>query len=298
MKPIFFCFLTRTQLRDEDVKLYPQLTTQFVYETPQVGKVILDLGIYLQFKNNHDFYHPELAGICRNAFENKEDPPVIDSDFINTGIKNYPTPKTIKEKIRHLLHYLYKNGGADYAEFTLSSLRDYPLVYATGEEEFNKIMKHLQEKYFINVDNPIRMAGHRVDYHGVTLTDLGIEEAEKELPKMPMIGLANQEIKSGDPEIDKTINHAKKLFFEVPQTIDKMRSACESLSYVLEPLKKDCESLFGKKDTNDFFQIVNEFDIRHNKHSTKQIQYPEQLEWIFYSLLNTINTYTKLKMRK
>ena len=76
-----------------------------------------------------------------------------------------------------------------------------------------------------------------------------------------------------------------------------MRSACENLSYVLEPLRKDCEVLFTKSDTNVFFKIINDFDIRHNKNTTKQIEFPEQLEWIFYSLLNTINTYTKLKQR-
>lgn len=297
MTPMFFCFLTGTQLSENDVKIHPQTSSLFVYETPQIGKAKLAYSTYLEFKNNRAFKHPELAGICRNAYENNEEPPVIDSDFMTKGINQFSIPKSFKEKVRHLLHYLYKKGGNDYAEFTLGSLRDFPLVFASGEEEFNKIMKHLEDRYFIKVDNPLRMAGHRVDYLGVSLTDLGIEEAEKELPKMPMIGLVNQDIISGDAEIDKTINHAKKLFFEAPQTLDKMRSACESLSYVLEPLKKDCEGLFGKKDTNDFFQIVNEFDIRHNKHTTKQIQYTEQLEWIFYSLLNTINTYTKLKLK-
>lgn len=55
--------------------------------------------------------------------------------------------------------------------------------------------------------------------------------------------------------------------------------------------------LFTKGDTNVFFKIINDFDIRHNKNTTRQIEFPEQLEWIFYSLLNTINTYTKLKQR-
>lgn len=297
MRLKFFCLLTGTQLSENEVKIHPQISSLFIYETPQIGKVKLAYSTYLEFNNNRSFKHPELAGVCRNAFEKKEEPPIIDSDFITQGITKLSVPKTFKEKVRHLLNFLYKNGGNDYAKFTLDSLKDYPLVYATGEEEFNRVMKHLVDKYFIHVDTPIGMAGHRINYLGVTLTDIGLEEVEKELPKMPMIGLVNQEINSGDPEINETINHAKNLFFEVPQTLDKMRSACESLSYVLEPLKKDCERLFGKKDTNDFFQIVNEFDIRHNKHTTKQIQYPEQLEWVFYCLLNTINTYTKLKLK-
>ena len=79
--------------------------------------------------------------------------------------------------------------------------------------------------------------------------------------------------------------------------MDKMRSACEVLSYILEPLRKDLEKYFKQKDISDFFQLVNNFDIRHNKESTKDIIHEEQLEWVYYSLLNTINTYTKLQKR-
>jgi len=41
--------------------------------------------------------------------------------------------------------------------------------------------------------------------------------------------------------------------------------------------------------------MVNNFNIRHNKTSTKVIEHEVQLEWIFYSLLNTITTYIKIR---
>ena len=134
-------------------------------------------------------------------------------------------------------------------------------------------------------------------YKDVQLTDFGIEEIEKELPKIPMYGLINDSISTGNPEVDKKINHAKLLFFNKPQTPERMRSACETLSHVLEPLKKDIGKYFTNKDVKDFFQIVNAFDIRHNKESTQNIIHEEQLEWIFYTLLNTINCYTKLEKK-
>lgn len=40
---------------------------------------------------------------------------------------------------------------------------------------------------------------------------------------------------------------------------------------------------------NECFAIVNENDIHHNKNSTRAIEHEKQFEWIFYSLLNTIN---------
>ncbi|MBK8343770.1 MAG: hypothetical protein IPL12_10940 [Bacteroidetes bacterium] len=63
-------------------------------------------------------------------------------------------------------------------------------------------------------------------------------------------------------------------------------------------IKKDLFNYFDSKDVNAFFQIVNDFDIRHNKISTKVLEHPEQLEWVFYTLLNSINMYVKLKTKK
>ena len=76
--------------------------------------------------------------------------------------------------------------------------------------------------------------------------------------------------------------------------MEKMRSACETLMFVLEPLREELR-VFFKGDTEHFFNIVNNFCIRHNKERTKAIEMPEQFEWLFYSLLNTINTYVKIK---
>lgn len=291
------CPLTGLRMDPSESKIYPTTDMTYTYEFILVGKVKIALPTYQNFINSKLFKHPILAGICRESFENKTEPPLINTDFLENGIKNINYPKTFIEKSLQLLKFMYKNEGNDYADFEFNSIRDYPLAYATGEEEFNKIIDHLENKYFIKIGNRLGMAGHRIVYQKVTLMDYGIEEVEKELPKIPMIGLVNQEISTGEQRIDSIINHAKKLFFEEPTTLDKMRSACESLSYVLEPLRTECEKLFTKRDVNDFFKIINEFDIRHNKDSTKQIQLPEQLEWIFYSLLNTINTYTKLKKR-
>lgn len=294
--PIQFCVLTGKQIFDGQAKFFPQTDGTFTYEYTLVGKVKIALPTYQVFMNNRDFKHFDLAGICRNAFLEGKEPPLIDTAFI-TGIKNLHLPNNIKEKATHLLKYMYNNGGKDYAGFNLTSSEDFTIAYATGEEEFNKIIKNLEDRSLIAIDANLGMSGHTVVYRDITLTDAGIAAIEQELPKIPMIGLVDQEITTGDGDTDKKINHAKKLFFSQPQTMDNMRSACETLSYVLEPLREDCTKILGRRDMAAFFTIVNDFDIRHNKDSTKQIQYPEQLEWTFYSLLNTINAYTKLKHR-
>lgn len=81
------------------------------------------------------------------------------------------------------------------------------------------------------------------------------------------------------------------------QQWEQLRSACITLAAVLERYRGDLSFAFGKKDTDAFFALVNEFDIRHNHTRVKQIEHPEQLEWVYYTLLNSISTYCKLKAR-
>jgi len=296
MDKLHHCILTGFQF-DNAITIEPSLGTFISYNFVTVGKVKIGIPTLIEFMNKNEFNHPILAGICRNAFENKEEPPLITREFIQNEIKNLSFPKSFKEKFRHLLKYMYDRGGNNFKTFSFSSSRDYPICFAESHEEFVRIMEYLEKNYFIEWKNVQIYAGGVKQYLDVQLTDTGIEEVERDLPNIPMIGLVNQEISTGDIEIDNKINHAKDLFFQEPQTVDRMRSACESLSFVLEPLRQDMKRYFKVKDTEDFFQIVNTFDIRHNKEHTKDIEHPEQLEWIFYTLLNTVNAYTKLKQR-
>lgn len=267
------------------------------YSHDIVGKVKIGHPTLIKFMNQRTYKNPILAGICRNAFENNTEPPIITQSFIDNDLKNIDYPKSFKEKSYHLLKYMYEKGGNDYKSFDFYNERDYPICYSNDLDEFSKVIDKLKEKYLINFNSEQPMAHSLKWYIGVELTDLGIDKVEESLPKIPLIGLVDQEISTGDPSIDEKINHAKKLFFQEPLTIDQMRSSCETLSFVLEPLRQEIKSYFKSKDIEDFFNIVNNFDIRHNKDKTKEIEHPEQMEWIFYSLLNTINTYTKLKSK-
>jgi hypothetical protein len=187
-------------------------------------------------------------------------------------------------------------GGKENHKFRMTSFEDFALAYSSPEE-FTRIIDQLESDYFITIDNKTGTLEKHEFYFGLKLTNSGREEVEKDLPKIPMYGLINQNITTGNTEIDDQINHARELFFSENPTLEKMRSACETLSYVLEPIKDDLVNYFSQKDVKTFFQLVNSFDIRHNKDSTINLEYEEQLEWIFYTLLNTINAYTKLKLR-
>lgn len=257
---------------------------------------ISDVALII-LQNNDEPKRHLLAGICRNHFEMKKDPPLITSELINSDIeKEYNLPKTKKEKAMHLLKYMYNKGGDDLEKFNFYNYADRTITYSENPSEFNVIIRYLEDENYINIGRDRSMGADVMMYNDVMLTSYGIEKVQEDLPKIPMIGLVDQEISTGDIEVDEKINHAKKLFLD-SESMDNKRSACENLSFILEPLRDHLKDHFSSKDINDFFQIVNNFDVRHNKDHTKSLEHPEQLEWVFYTLLNTINTYAKLKAR-
>ena len=298
---IDICALIGYELKKENIK--PLTGAKIEYETEYVGKVEITLSAYQLLRNDllndtNKYKRFLIAGICKNRTVNNLPPILIDSNFIDSGYKKENPPEDFEEKCTVLNKVLYQLYGKENREFELNTSKHFPLAYA-DPEEFTRIIDQLKTDSKISFRKKEKMdrSGFINLYFGVKVTNFGKEEAKKSLPKIPLFGLISQSITTGDNEKDEKLNHARELFFEEPQSLDKMRSACETLSYVLEPLREDLKNYFSSQDVSDFFQIVNKFDIRHNKHTTKKIVDPEQLEWIFYSLLNTINTYSKLKNR-
>jgi hypothetical protein len=287
------CALTGYEFREGELK--PIVGTTLEYETKFVGKVKITIVAYDELLKG-EFERFLLAGICKNRTLQNEEPILIDSNFIREGYKKYLSLKNFDDKCTHFLKYLYENGGSDNKDFEFYSTRAFPITYS-DPDEFTRIIDQLYSDSSITIGKVHSMGRDQSQksYMGLKITSLGKNKVKKVLPKIPLFGLINQTIKTGNTDVDEKINHARELFFDEPQTLDKMRSACESLSFVLEPLREELKSYFIQKDVSDFFQIVNNFDIRHNKEATKNLIHPEQLEWVFYSLLNTINTYTKLK---
>jgi len=266
----------------------------FKYYSPIAGQVNISLPLMIEYINNGDYNHYVLAGICRNSTVRNVEAPLISAAFIRDDLPTYSYPRSFVEKANHLLKLLYDLGGNEYKSASLFPMHDYPLCFSKHPEAFERVVRYLGNETFLEWANGANVNG---SFRKVLLTKEGINEVEKGLPKMPMIGLVSQTITTGDVTIDEKINHARTLFFDEPQTKEHMRSACIALAAVLEPIRSDLTKVIARPDVEAFFQIVNNFDIRHNNDKIKALEYPEQLEWVFYSLLNTINVYYKLKIK-
>lgn len=282
-------------LTGERINLYQPNPSvlEFSYETIKTGKVRIT-DIALMTASNLSIEEKQiLCGMCRNATIKKGDSLRITSALLQQ-LNNQDIPYAFEERAMYFLQYLYDNGGKVYKSHTFDSDTDSPITYSS-KDEFERIITFLKSEDWVTYETKTGTQ-QCIIYQRLTITKSGIQQIEKGLPKMPLISLVNQQIVTGNAEIDKNIDHARLLFFGENSTLESKRSACEALSFVLEPLRENLKKTFDG-DTEVFFRIVNDFTIRHNKDRTKNLQHAEQIEWIFYSLLNTINTYYKMKRK-
>ncbi len=287
------CPITGSKINSQDFQSNISFENSYTYRTPLIGEVTLTQPAWLILERNNFPQKYLIAGYCRNTFDLKGKGPKIITDFINEGYKTVEIPISFEEKWRHLLEYLFETGGNESKTFTLNSFKDYPITYSPEPEEFYRIIEHLNILKYINYEPKNESNLTEANFYKIGLTIDGLEQAKKSIPADPMVRLVREYFSLGDKDLNEKINHAIKLF-HTDNSMDNKRSACETLSYILEPLRQELRKEFSG-DTEDFFNIVNNFNIRHNKDRTKKMEHPAQLEWVFYSLLNTIRTFYLLK---
>jgi hypothetical protein len=265
------------------------------YHNAAVGQVLIGEMFYQELVNLRKTSNPVLAGYCRQEHEAGRKPMVLRHGSIEELEMTLKYPKTLKERSAYLMKHLYDKGGKDGGKFILQNWTDYPLCFCEGPKSFDAVVEHLVDRTFVECQTTNLPGEHK--RHKIRLTAVALDSMEGHLAQGPMLGLTSQEIATSDPEWDKRIQHAMELFNEQPRTKERMRLAVVELHAVMEPLRDKLASRFSKGDTQTFFELVNRFDVRHNKEQTMRIEHEEQLEWLYYSFLNTLNTFTKLERK-
>lgn len=288
------CLLTGAPIKD---LAWNDMRSIVVYTSQLTGPVQLGALYAQELLNLGQFDQPILAGYFRNKYEAGLEPAVVTKDVAERIIAAQDYPLDFEQRAAFLLRFLYDNGGKEYRRRDISSSSDYPLCYAMNGDELIRIMSMLQARGLVNVGNEKILSAGRKAYMEVTITPAGFEKVVGDLPAEHLTGLIRGRIQTGQPDLDAKVNHAHDLFHGANGDMEQLRSACITLAAVLERYRGDLSFAFGKKDTDAFFALVNEFDIRHNHTRVKQIEHPEQLEWVYYTLLNSISTYCKLKAR-
>lgn len=265
----------------------------YVYQNSVVGKVEVTIYAYEMIEDLTESKKKIIAGYCRNG-NYSHDMVLITTDIVKS-IDQLDFPKGFKQQKNHLLKRIFQSGNGDERQSKdYDCNKDFPIAYCDSPERMNRLMEALLNSDLIECVNPHSAFDNEL-YLEVCVTD----QAEEQILFNPDIYLTT-ELKrfisfTGIAKIDERIQAALDQFAK--HNIEAKKAACSILASVLEPIREDCKKYLDSKSVEDFFNIVNNFDIRHNKKTTKELIHPEQVEWVFYSLLNTINTYYKLSAR-
>ncbi len=145
----------------------------FYYETPMTGKVkITDIALASVDSLTSEEKHI-LVGICRNRTIKGEDPLIITYSLFSQ-LKTQSIPYTFEDKAKHLLQFLYDNGGKEYRSHDLNSDKDSPISYSS-REDFENIIAYLLDNKWIDCENETRTK-QCVIYQGLRITKNGIHE--------------------------------------------------------------------------------------------------------------------------
>jgi len=96
----------------------------------------------------------------------------------------------------------------------------------------------------------------------------------------------------------RRVQSAVEKFRRRSSTRDDRRDAVRDLGDVLEPLRKQAGTHLSSRDESDLFNILNNFDIRHNNETQKKDYDPIWLSGLFYHYLAMIHVLTHLIDRK
>jgi hypothetical protein len=215
---------------------------EFYYETLKTGKIrISDVALA-----SAGSLSPEekqiLTGICRNQTIKEEEPFMIKYAFFQQ-LNSQDIPYSFEDRAKHLLQYLYNNGGKEYRKHNLNSDKDSPITYSS-RDEFERIMDFLEGESWINYDTKTP-TNQCVFYQGLRISKSGIQEIENKSQK-----------------VENSIEGFKKLNEVIDKIENKLRDIV--VKVLIEGTgKEDFESLLTGEAKQQVRRRIEQFIDKH-----------------------------------
>lgn len=209
------------------------------------------------------------TGLIANNYESFVFKRIGKKDLVPINDENFYQ----EEDVFDLIELFY-----DYVSQPLMPNREYDKEAGQSEyrKEMNNILNNYDTGYELTEEGYIR-----------ELIDNGLEELVD----------AKQEFNNDDVS-EKAVQVAKKKFFHHKADESDKRSAILDVGGVLEKLQKTKKLNLNNKDESELFNVLNNFNLRHNRPDqkpdyNKDIFYP----WVFYNLLSALDASLKLQKK-
>lgn len=156
---------------------------------------------------------------------------------------------------------------------------DFKQVQEEFREYINSILRFYDKGYFLNIN------GHIL-----------------ELPNDGLLELLKSKNEVIESELTKNkLETAMKMYLHHTSNREEKRKAINLLADIIEPFRYELQDILNEeweinknKHDNLIFEIVNKFNIRHNK---TVMNYSEEIwfDWMFHYYISVIKTYYRLK---
>lgn len=189
-----------------------------------------------------------------------------------------------KTGYRDLLPPYYDN---NYKEEQIFSLIEMLYTYVNGIEEFSTGDGKAEYRQRVNAILNYYNKGWELTKEGYI----------RELVNNGLSTLLIQDY--SDLTIYEEISKTKEEFLRYGTTLDDKKDALIRLGNIMEPLREEMTKKLSKDDTSAIFNILNNFQLRHNNANQKtdydkDIYYP----WMFYQMLAALDAFLKIKERE
>lgn len=200
----------------------------------------------------------------------------IELGFDIFPLANWPNEMKTKGNLFDTIEFIYRyiskpigwikyyENGIEYFDYEKF---DHKKAKIQFRKEINKLLKRFEDGYELSCKGEILYSGGEI--FSIVTTEF------------PEYDLKN---------IDLVIKEAIRKWKNRDQSIELKKQAILELTNVFEFLKKDgtLEEVLTRKDTNDLFQIANNFSLRHHN-NTQKTDYDKDIwfEWIFHYYLAT-----------
>lgn len=239
------CFLTGEKLTRENIIDGHSRTIEYMANL--VGRVRVSNVVFYKYQDKDpeklDFPNYVIASCCRNRFERRESPILIDEEFIINGYKALEYPVSLEEKQMYFLKHLLKLEQEGTALKNYNTQSDWWLIYSSPKE-FYEALSSLKREELIEYEHyrSFSSYGYKGQFFNLSLTKLGrkMAKGEKENSTSGIqnfnyynnIGnMSGSSIIQGSNKSSVTITTGEINYNEIREFIDLLNSKLEEINF-------------------------------------------------------------------
>ena len=247
------------------------------------------LQTYRYFESK-DYFECAIKGIWKQVPYN--DPYMVEAPTFSPSVEIYFANKLQNTEVWPI--YQNIDNYDEVMIFTvIEILYDHIAFYDYNQEEIHK--EEPREEYVEHINNLLKAYKNGFYLEPSSGYIMG-------LPNQALQEQLNTEIKDFPDDVIEKMSSASRMYYRFDSSMEEKKKAINILADILEPIRDNVKDIFDKdhlgKKPHDklIFDIVNNFNVRHNKDNQK-LDYSKEIwyDWMMQYYTSVIIAYYKIQ---